>query len=301
MTHARITLPRVIAGVDGTEAGWTALGWAARDAHLTGSRLHVVTAAPAPPVPSAFGRPVPPASFEPFQSDLSIIDEARKRVLKLYHDVEVSGAIDLGTPSAALVRESRNARRVVVGWRGHTKISGMLLGSTALHVALHGTCPVVVVRQRSRPGTRRPFYADSIVVGVDGSEGAHAALSFAFEEAALRQLPVTAVLVGSEDAGNADSYRELLSPQLRPYFVAYPEVTVNEVLLYGRVVDGLCETSSDAEMVVVGSRGHGGFAGFLLGSVSLALLQRAQCPVVVVQAPRVPSPVTHAESQLATP
>ncbi len=63
----------------------------------------------------------------------------------------------------------------------------------------------------------------------------------------------------------------------------YPDVTVHRELVRGRVRHSLIEASADAGLVVVGARGHGGFTGLLLGSVSQALLHHAHCPVAVVR------------------
>lgn len=139
-----------------------------------------------------------------------------------------------------------------------------------------------------------------IVVGVDGSDGAKAALRFALAEAKLRQATVSAVHVwqfgfyGASGTGEFDPAFAADLSDVRAAAEAGLEATVNAVVSNGseveitrRVVEGtpgavLVEQSRGAELLIVGSRGHGGFAGLLLGSVSQTCAQHATCPVVII-------------------
>jgi nucleotide-binding universal stress UspA family protein len=142
-----------------------------------------------------------------------------------------------------------------------------------------------------------------IVVGVDHSAGAKAALRFALEEARLRQARLCAVhawhisyvgagyLAISQPALDTEGY------QIRAAAEAALEATLDEVVsdaddveIERRVVEGapapvLVDASRAADLLVVGSRGHGGFTGLLLGSVSQQCAHHAECPVVIVRAP----------------
>ena len=140
-----------------------------------------------------------------------------------------------------------------------------------------------------------------IVVGVDHSEESKAALRFAHEEARLRGASLRAVQVWQF---RYDGYAgfEGLAPaiggdihELRSAAAAALEATVREVIpepgdvtIEQRVVEGtpgavLVAESGEASLLVVGSRGHGGFAGLLLGSVSQQCAHHAACPVVIVR------------------
>jgi nucleotide-binding universal stress UspA family protein len=138
-----------------------------------------------------------------------------------------------------------------------------------------------------------------IVVGVDSSDGANAALGFALAEPKLRQVKVLAVHVrqfGFHRAGidEADPAFGVDLSDVRGSAEAALAATVDEVLPSGsdvevvrRVVEGtpgtvLVEEWPDAESLVVDSRGHGGFAGLWLGSVSQQCAQHAACPVVII-------------------
>lgn len=142
-----------------------------------------------------------------------------------------------------------------------------------------------------------------IVVGVDHSEGAKAALRFALAEAKLRRASLRAVHAWQPGYVAASfipgSYPELGGEldDLRGAAEAALEATLHEVVpatgaveIERRVVEGaaaavLVDESRDAEMLVVGSRGLGGFSGLLLGSVSQQCAHHAACPVVIVRAP----------------
>jgi nucleotide-binding universal stress UspA family protein len=141
-----------------------------------------------------------------------------------------------------------------------------------------------------------------IVVGVDQSAGSLAALRFALEEARLRHATLRVVhawqygyigagfmegsypLVGGDikelqEAGEAD-----LEATVRAAVPDTGEVSIERRVLEGRPAEVLVEQSLGADLLVVGSRGHGGFAELLLGSVSHQCASHAKCPVVIVRA-----------------
>jgi nucleotide-binding universal stress UspA family protein len=143
-----------------------------------------------------------------------------------------------------------------------------------------------------------------IIVGVDHSEGAKEALRFAFEEAQLRQVPLRAVHAwqfGYIGAPGIEGSVSVLGADLSEHHAAADaalDATVREALpdagrvkIERRVVEGaaaavLVEESRGADLLVVGSRGHGGFAQLLLGSVSQQCTHHAECPVVIVRSRR---------------
>jgi nucleotide-binding universal stress UspA family protein len=139
----------------------------------------------------------------------------------------------------------------------------------------------------------------AIVVGIDGSEESTAALRFALEEAALRGSEIRAVAAWDIPAG-AYGYGDglVLSPpdfdelardaqgraQAALASVDIPAgVDVKLVAREGHAADVLVQEAEGAELLVVGSRGLGGFKGLLLGSVSHHCVHHAACPVVVVK------------------
>jgi nucleotide-binding universal stress UspA family protein len=201
-----------------------------------------------------------------------------------------------GPPAPLLTELSRTAGMVVVGHTGDGGFTDMLLGSTAAAVVSHAHCPVLVVRGRFGPAG--PPEGGPVVVGVDGSPVSEQAVAAAFEEASARGAPLVAVHAWSD--GNTDSRHRtnryladwdsikdvealVLAERLAGWQEKYPDVEVRRELVLDRPRHALLEWSATARLVVVGSRGRGGFRGMLLGSTSLALVQHARCPVLVVR------------------
>jgi nucleotide-binding universal stress UspA family protein len=138
----------------------------------------------------------------------------------------------------------------------------------------------------------------AIVVGVDGSEGSLAALRFAIEEAKIRGVEVKAVNAwhvppavyggGWAPAGvDFDEFRKIaeaaLAKTLEEVGAGESGVSVTPILREGQPADVLCAEAPNADdLLVVGSRGLGGFRGLLLGSVSQQAVHDSACPVVVV-------------------
>jgi len=139
-----------------------------------------------------------------------------------------------------------------------------------------------------------------IVVGVDGSDRSRAALLWAYNEAAHHAAAITVVSTWHPPAlpmtppyGSAPPEGYVSQPQrdaldMLEKFVAEldartPAVDVRTLVERGNPSKVLIERSKEADLLVLGSRGHGGFAGMLLGSVSQHLVAHAECPVVIVR------------------
>lgn len=283
----------VAVGVDGSPSSLAALRWAAYEATLRGCPLRILHCVTWPAVAAALGVPPAAAASEDLQAEAEqLLDQAVTAARKAAPTIPVSGAIIDGAPSTVLVEESELASLVVVGTRGVGGFTGLLLGSVSGRVAMHARCPAVVVPPGyvPQPGPRR------IVVGVDGSEAADLAARFAMVEALLRQAPVTAVRAcvpcatqppwGSSRNGSAaeltaEEHRQL-EAAVDSWRTAFPTVRVEQQVVAQRPIAALVGAAEDAQLLVVGSRGTGGFRGLLLGSVSLRLLHHTVCPVAVV-------------------
>ncbi|MDQ0729844.1 universal stress protein [Arthrobacter sp. B1I2] len=134
-----------------------------------------------------------------------------------------------------------------------------------------------------------------IVVGVDGSDQSRSAMDWAVEEARLRGAEIQALAAWnfpyvSDALGTAWDY-EIFQKDAQAILEAELErVKDRGVPVTGKIVEGnpasaLIDASRDAGLVVVGSRGHGGFTGMLLGSVSHQTIHHAHCPVLVIRGP----------------
>jgi nucleotide-binding universal stress UspA family protein len=141
---------------------------------------------------------------------------------------------------------------------------------------------------------------ETIVVGVDGSEGATAALEFAADEAALRgaglgvicawEVPAAVYgdgFVPAADVSNIEAFRQHAQTVADEAVTAaksrHPAVECESKAVQGQPVAALLEEATDAILIVVASRGRGGFKSLLLGSVTLGVVQHASCPVLVVR------------------
>jgi nucleotide-binding universal stress UspA family protein len=144
--------------------------------------------------------------------------------------------------------------------------------------------------------------AGRIVVGVDGSAASSAALDWAVNEAELRGTGVQVVMAwqnaNAYNAANLEAVGVTLDMSMELAGATKSEVTrlaeqagrdsdvdVSAVAIEGHPAQALISTARDAALLVVGSRGHGGFVGALLGSVSQHVVAHAVCPVVVVPDP----------------
>lgn len=229
----------------------------------------------------AFSWPVGPMYAPLDPSPLNrLAHDAAQLARSVAPEVEVTDALMIGGAVSVLAAESRDADLMVVGRRGIGGFVGMLLGSTALSLASHSQCPVMVVREG-------PDGAGPVVLAVDGSPEGEKAVEFAFAEAALRGAEIVAVHAWLPDYAppgtGVESAERLLAQAVAGRRERYPDVTVGQQVLSGETREVLIEASRNAQLIVVGARGHGGFSGMLLGSVSQALLHHAHCPVAVVR------------------
>ncbi|HEX2289338.1 MAG TPA: universal stress protein [Pseudonocardiaceae bacterium] len=284
----------IVVGVDGSEVSLEAVEWAAAEAAARHRRLRVVHAfiwplLRVPMGPSTYGTPA-----SGLRADAQrILDQAVQRARQAAPGTDVTGVMPVGAPVAVLLSEIEHAPLVVLGSRGLGGLSGVLVGSTGVQVVAHAPCPVIVVRPVS-VATPNSLTANQLVVGVDGSSLSVAALEFGFREAVRLGIGVVAVHVtaphvpgdGSVELlteKNAPKQARLLAESLAGWQEKYPDVPIRRVLLRGHAGRALTKISKGVRLLVVGSRGLGGFRALLLGSVSHAVLHHAHCPVAVVR------------------
>lgn len=282
----------IVVGVDGSESSLHAVRWAATRAGRSGARLRLVHASE---VPVGY----PPGVVDPHVLRTALEEQAHDW---LHRAAEVAGAglrveevVELAPAVPALVEESRDAALVVLGSRGLGGFTGLLLGSTSVGLAARAHCPVVVVR--GRQADQPPPTEGPVVVGVDGTPVGEAAIAFAFAQASAWRTDLVAVhawtdlLLENAFPGAAaldfapleERAREVLAERLAGWQEKYPDVHVTRQLARERPAAALMTLAEHAQLVVVGSRGRGGFRGLLLGSTSQHLLHHAPCPVAVVR------------------
>ncbi|MEU4570665.1 universal stress protein [Micromonospora sp. NPDC023956] len=278
----------VVVGVDGSPASLVAAEHAARAAALRHRPLHLVHGYLHP---LGYGVPINPYDVglpEPSEEADAMLDRVATDLRGRWPELTVETRQVAGGPGATLVEESRRAELVVVGSRGLGGFAGLLLGSVSSQVAGHAHCPVLVVR----PADREVTVAGPVLVGVDGSELGELAVGQAVEEAARRDVPLVLAHVVAPDtqpvtrdaAAGGEPADRLVAETAATVRQRHPELAVTErVVRAAEPASALVEASADAALVVVGSRGRGGFTGLLLGSVSQALVQHARCPVLVAR------------------
>jgi nucleotide-binding universal stress UspA family protein len=197
---------------------------------------------------------------------------------------EVWPLLAAGPAARVLCEHSGQATMMVVGSRGRGGLPGLPLGSVGLQVAGHASGPVTVVRGHARPVPGHQ--PGPVVVGADGSAASRAGVAFAFEEAALRGVPLLAVCALADSAamlGGGQRIEADFGEALDKCAADHPEVTVRRVLAQGAPRSALLRVASQAQLLVVGARGRGGLREMVLGSVSLTILHYAPCPVIVVR------------------
>ncbi|MDT7799644.1 MAG: hypothetical protein QOI78_3077 [Actinomycetota bacterium] len=290
----------VVAGIDGSTSAVRAAVWAGAEACRRGRPLRLVQIYTLPQVHA----PVALGSADQVREGLARraeewLADARTAVLAEHPGLEITTAAREWSPVTALTQETQHAELVALGSRGLGGFTGLLVGSTAVSVVAHAHCPIVVVRGRTPHDP--PPATGPVLVGADGSPDSDAALAFACEEARLRGTGLVAVHTWSDVLADgtlrphplqenpveiAAAERAKLAEQVVGWQRKYGDLEIEFEVTRGRPVRTLLERGEQAQLIVVGCRGRGGFTGMLLGSTSQALIAHSPCPVAVVRPQR---------------
>ncbi|MFC0359307.1 MULTISPECIES: universal stress protein [Kytococcus] len=300
--HRASTVPQnaVVVGVDGTDRDRAVVEWAARSALRRGVGLHAVhaqeTMATAyAPVGFGMDAPLLTQAGDEVDEGAEVRQHVEDILASLDRAPELTFSAPWNTGSQALLEAEEHAQLIVVGTARKHGLTRFLLGSTSLTVAMHARCPVIVVGPEGVPPEK-----GLLVVGVDGSRDSTKALRFAMHAASNWGQRVRAVTTWNMAVVNgyvvtepdSQEWKDIVADleksvqaqvdQVRADEPALADVQVEVTALHGRPVTALTEASAEADLVVVGSRGRGGVAGALLGSVSQGVLAEAHCPVAVL-------------------
>ena len=295
-----IETSRIVVGVDGSASADRALAWAAQAAAKRGVAVDIVHAWTMP----WSGRLPDLVTLEPTpyeQGAKDLLDSAVERASHLGFHVDLRPHLVNEHPTVALLDAADTAALLVVGSQGRGRRGHRVVGSVSQQCAAHARHPAVVVvpEEWDRSSSGR------IVVGVDGSEPSYSALHFAASEAARWGAELDVVHAHSEPdqralhtggwlpteaAAHRDDLEKasqrLLEDMTGPFRagsgIGPTPASVELISVEGDAARTLLATAKGADLLVVGSRGLGGFAGLLLGSVSQRCLHHATCPVAVV-------------------
>lgn len=291
-TREKSIEPLIVAAVDGSESSRQAAVWAAAEAALHGSTLHLITSV-AVSTGYGTGLTLPVTELELLQAEGErLVAEVREQLAaSAPADLKMTTEVTFDFVIPSLLAYSERVRMIVVGSRGLGAFRRGLLGSVSTAVTRHAQCPVTVVHETAAGADQ--WAGKPILVGVDGTENSVDAVEYAFEEASRRGVGLIALHSWSDtnslelgivdwEAIAADE-EALLAERLAGYGERYPEVAVRRIVVANRPVRAMLDASADAQQVVVGSHGRGGFTGMLLGSTSNALIHTVECPITVVR------------------
>jgi nucleotide-binding universal stress UspA family protein len=286
----------IVVGIDGSEGSHDAFRWAVDEARRRRWAVKAVLAWGPPYEIPVYGK-FSDAEWLQGQAEVRLFSWV-KHELGEDPGIEVQREARQGPPARVLLEAAHDAGLLVVGSHGRGGFATLVLGSVSQQCAQHARCPVMVLRrdeaaggqEHTEPATPR------IVVGVDGSAAARRALKWALEEARLRHASVDVVHAWRMPYPDGYPVRTFTQPpavdveqearHLLDAAVGSAAGTgatrVEPILVCDTPARALIDTAKGADMVVVGSRGRGGFTGLLLGSVSQKVLHHASCPVVVV-------------------
>ncbi|MGD1281595.1 universal stress protein [Mycobacterium seoulense] len=283
----------VLVCVDGSAASDAAVAWGTREAVMRGLPITLMHAVP----PVVVGWPVGQlyADMPEWQQDSAqhVIDQARKVLRATLGDSEPPEIRTETVYSAivpALIEASKDAWMLVAGSQGLGALGRLLLGSVTAGLLHYADCPVAVIHSEEGavPDSTAP-----VVLGIDGSPASEAATALAFDEASRRGVGLVALhvwsdvgvfpILGMDWHDREKEGQEILGERLAGWQERYPDVHVERKLFCDKPSEWLLQESERAQLLVVGSRGRGGFPGMLLGSVSSAVAQSARIPVLVVR------------------
>jgi nucleotide-binding universal stress UspA family protein len=291
---------QIIVGVDESEGAAAALRWGVREARVRDWSLAAVLAWDFLDQHHGAGED----AFEPSYSEpdaLTALDSYVAAAVGPRDATWIERVATCDIATRALLDASKAADLLVVGARGLGGFQGLMLGSVSQQCVRHASCPVAVVRHATDPrgagGRPNRTTMERIVVGIDGSDAANEALDWALTEGRLRHAAVDVVHAWLPPYMGGYAYtaptfdlfafeaaaRALLDTAVDRANTSDLTGAVERHLVTGGATSAILELANQADLVVVGSRGLGGFSGLLLGSVSDHVTHHAPCPVVVVR------------------
>ncbi len=283
----------ILVCVDGSAASDAAVAWATREAVMRQLPITLMHAVPPVVVGWPVGRLYTDTPEWQKENGQHVIDQARKTLsasLSESESPEIHTEMVYSSVVPTLVDASKDAWMIVAGSQGLGALGRLLLGSVTTALTHHAHCPVAVIHS---DGSVAPDSNALVLLGIDGSPASEAATALAFDEASRRGVGLLALhawsdvgvfpMLGMDWRDSELKGHEILAERLAGWQAQYPDVHVERLIFCDKPSRWLLQESERAQLVVVGSRGRGGFAGMLLGSVGSAVAQSATVPVIVVR------------------
>jgi len=273
-----MTAKPIVTGTDGSEESLRAVEWAAREAVLRGVSLRIVSATSL--LPRMVGLQTRPdrdvvAGLIRSERDRAL-SAAAERAAEKAPGLPIDAVPLENQPAQAITGSGSGALMLVLGSRGIGAFAPMVLGSVSRYAAAHASCPVVVVRDETGAVHRR------IGVGLGHLDDCADSLTFAFEEAGLRQASLIAVHAPGPHQG--EHVVRALAGLLDLWREKYPDVPVSQEIVPGHPARALVGLSARADLVVIGRHaGHPSMQG--PGTVRHAVLNHAHGTIVIVPSP----------------
>lgn len=277
----------IVVGIDGSESSRGALRWAAHEAAVRKAPLRVLHA-------------VGSAEPELWTAARAMIADGVAEARAIGPDLTVTGEVIDGQPFTELCAAAQNAEMIVVANRGLGGFDGLLLGSVSCQIALHARCTVTIVHNAPAIPGSPTDQADElpVLVGTDSSQESEKAIGVAFAQAQLHGAGVVAIrawkpqLVAhrgevrhskASQAAIDRAAQYAFGEDLSTWREQHPEVPVETRFVAQSPAAALVAASAAAQLMVVGSRGHGDFPGERLGATTYQLLHHSHCPIMVVR------------------
>ncbi|MEV0461414.1 universal stress protein [Nocardia tengchongensis] len=275
----------VIVAVD--ESAGSAVAWAAHTAALHHAPLHLLRVLEITPDEGlGLGTAITTQDYSHLEEHGNwVLETAAAAAAKAAPGLTITTELATGAVVPTLLERTRQARMLVGGARGGGTLRRALLGSVSSVLARRAHCPFVVVRDGV------PFPVDlptrPILVGVDGTKISEPAIHAALEEASVRGVAVIALHAeGASDDPEMDALDDyVLAESLAGWQERYPNVRIDRETAHDTPERSLLALSSSSQLLVVGTRGRGGFAGKVFGSTSQSLLLRVQTPIMIAPTP----------------
>ncbi|WP_018156768.1 universal stress protein [Demetria terragena] len=282
----------IVAAIDGQDHDAHVVAWAADEAVRQGRPLHIQEVIDLG-ISLMAGEGYLPMSALPADSvdgEHSALRAATEIAAARAPDVPVTIASTPGSVTGVLVALSGHAHTMVLGGGGAP--GAPFIGSTALSVAAHAKCPTVVIPDVA------PSPTGTVVVGVDGSAASRAAAAYAVAFAEKTHSTVRCLISWSVEVVDGavvtqpdtpewrvveERHRAVVEDTLAQVRTRHPAVEIDTVIYRGAASSLLVHEAREAQLLVIGSRGRGGFLGMLLGSTTKRVLKEATCPVAVVR------------------